>query len=107
MKEKGYQLPLKSTDTAQNRYWVFGIVAPSAAEKEGLLKHLNEQKIGNRPFFWAMHEQPVFLKQGLFQDDQHPVAENLARCGFYIPSGLGTSQEQLEKVVYQIEQYFA
>ncbi|MNJ97625.1 putative pyridoxal phosphate-dependent aminotransferase EpsN [compost metagenome] len=107
LKEKGYQLPLKSTDTAQNRYWVFGIVAPSAAEKEGLLKHLNEQKIGNRPFFWAMHEQPVFLKQGLFQDDQHPVAENLARCGFYIPSGLGTSQEQLEKVVYQIEQYFA
>ncbi|SOD18642.1 perosamine synthetase [Pedobacter xixiisoli] len=107
LKEKGYQLPVIQTDASQNLYWVFGIVAPSETEKEALVKHLNEQKIGTRPFFWAMHEQPVFLKKGFFQNEQHPIAEKLARCGFYIPSGLGTSQEQLEKVVYQIEKYFA
>lgn len=106
LKSEGYQLPVISTNFAQNGYWVFGIVAPTAAKKESLVKYLNKQHIGTRPFFWPMHEQPVFLEMGLFQGERYPVAEKLARCGFYIPSGLGITQEQLEKVVNEIENYF-
>ena len=45
--------------------------------------------IGTRPFFWGMHEQPVFRKMGWYQNEQFPVTERIARRGFYVPSGLG------------------
>ena len=59
------------------------------------MRRLGERGIGTRPFFWPMHEQPVFRKMGLFCIDKHPVAERLARRGFYIPSGLALTDEQI------------
>jgi perosamine synthetase len=97
--KSGYQLPLSETDYAKNIYWVFGLVAPSEAEKERLVNILTTNKIGTRPFFWCMHEQPIFKKMGLFKNESYPIAEKLARNGFYLPSGLGLSNEQQLKVI--------
>jgi perosamine synthetase len=91
----GFQLPLERTDYAENIYWVFGLVADSEAQQEAVVKKLGDAKIGTRPFFWCMHEQPVFKKMGLFKNESYPVAERLARNGFYIPSGLGLSNEEI------------
>jgi len=96
---KGFQLPMENTDYAQNIYWVFGLVADSEAQQEAMVKKLGDAKIGTRPFFWCMHEQPVFKKMGLFENESYPVAEKLARNGFYIPSGLGLSDEDISKVI--------
>ena len=95
---KGFQLPLENTDYAQNIYWVFGLVADSESQQEAMVKKLGDAKIGTRPFFWCMHEQPVFKKMGLFENESYPVAEKLARNGFYIPSGLGLSDEEITTV---------
>ena len=59
---------------------------------------LGDRKIGTRPFFWPMHEQPVLLKMGLFDGVRCPVAERLARRGFYIPSGLALTDVEIEQV---------
>jgi perosamine synthetase len=59
---------------------------------------LQEKGIGTRPFFWPMHEQPVFLKKGMFRDESYPVAERLARRGFYLPSGLALTEDQAIRV---------
>lgn len=91
----GFQLPLEKTDYAENIYWVFGLVADSEEQQEVMVKKLDEAKIGTRPFFWCMHEQPVFKKMKLFENETYPVAEKLARNGFYIPSGLGLSDEEI------------
>lgn len=99
----GYQLPLAATSYAENIYWIFGMVAPDQATKEELVNHLTEEKIGTRPFFWCMHEQPVFQSMGLFKDAHYPVAEKLARNGFYIPSGLGLIQTEKETIVKTIK----
>lgn len=96
---KGFQLPLEKTDYAENIYWVFGLVAESEAQQEAMVKKLGDAKIGTRLFFWCMHEQPVFKKMGLFENESYPVAEKLARNGFYIPSGLGLSDEEITKVI--------
>lgn len=94
------QLPQLKTDYAENIFWVFGVVLcdvnyPDAVSVMELLKTKN---IGTRPFFWPMHEQPVFHKMGLFQNESHPNAENIARNGFYIPSGLAITDEQIDIV---------
>lgn len=45
-----------------------------------------------------MHEQPVLREMGLSDGRAFPVAERLARQGLYLPSGLGLSESQLERV---------
>lgn len=95
---KNGQLPLDYTNYADNIYWVFGIVAKTEDQKNKWIKHLSSQSIGTRPFFWCMHEQPVFQKMKLFEGESYPVAERLARNGFYVPSGLGLTDEEIREV---------
>jgi perosamine synthetase len=64
--------------------------------KEAMVR-LGKLGIGTRPFFWPMHEQPVFKKMGLFAGESYPVSERIARRGFYIPSGMALTGEQMEQ----------
>ncbi len=102
----GLQLPLAKTGYAENIYWVYGLVLKDGVSfnaKEAT-RRLVERKIGTRPFFWPMHEQPVFKKLGLFEGESYPVAERIARRGFYIPSGLALTDEQIERVAKSIRE---
>ena len=92
------ELPLKSTDYAENIYWVYGLVAKTEALALEIQKKLGDNKIGTRPFFWCMHEQPVFNKLGLFLKENYPNAEKIARNGFYIPCGLAITNEEIDIV---------
>jgi perosamine synthetase len=102
----GLQLPLANTDYAQNIYWVYGLVLRDAVpfEAEEAMRRLATCNIGTRPFFWPMHEQPVFRKMGLFEGERYPVAERLARRGFYIPSGLALTDAQMEQAAEAVRQ---
>lgn len=97
---EGIILPIEKTDYADNIYWVYGIVLGKSiqADNQKVVKMLAEEGIGTRTFFWCMHEQPVYNKSGLFLDESHPNAEYLARKGFYIPSGLALTREQMDIV---------
>lgn len=98
---KGLILPIEETSYAQNIYWVYGMVLDKGiqADNKTVQKLLAEEGIGSRTFFWCMHEQPVYQKQGLFADETYPNAEYLARKGFYIPSGLALTKEQMDNVI--------
>lgn len=95
---KCLQLPLKRTDYAENIFWVYGIMADDEALAVRIQKGLNDRKIGTRTFFWPMHQQPVFKNMGLFQNNIFPNAEKMARQGFYIPSGLAITNEEIDIV---------
>lgn len=101
---KGIRLPVPTTDYADNIYWVYGIVLEPERKltNREITKLLADEGIGTRTFFWCMHEQPVYKKDGLFAGETYPNAEYLARRGFYIPSGLALTEEQMERVVIQI-----
>ncbi len=94
------QLSPPATDYAENIYWVYGIVLKDGMgiDAEAAMAKLAQAGVGTRPFFWPMHEQPVFRQMGLFRDAVCPVAERLARRGFYLPSGLGLTEEQQQRV---------
>jgi perosamine synthetase len=100
------QLPLPITDYAENIYWVYGLVLKDdvSVSTEEMLRRLCNDKIATRPFFWPMHEQPVFLKMGLFDGVSCPVAEKIARRGFYIPSGLALTDEQIQQVTLALKE---
>ena len=95
-----FQLAIPETDYANNIYWVFPIVLKDKYkyDAENFCKILSSKGIGNRPFFWNMHEQPIFKKMGLFTNETCPNAEKMARRGFYVPSGLAITEHQIEEV---------
>lgn len=93
-----FQLPLPSTSYAGNIYWVFGLIASTEEIAQQAVAFLSSRQIGTRPFFWCMHEQPVFLKMGWYKGMKLPVSEKMARNGFYIPSGLGLKEEEMHSV---------
>lgn len=102
---KGITLPSQSNKHADNIYWVYGIVLGDdiSVDNRTMVKLLGERGIGCRTFFWCMHEQPVYRNRGMYLDDHYPNAEKLARRGFYIPSGLGLTDEQLETVARSVK----
>ena len=102
---EGLQLPIAKTDYAENIYWVYGCLLKDNVEVDNrqIQKLLAEEGIGSRTFFWCMHEQPVYKNMGLFADEKYENAEYLARKGFYIPSGLALTKEQMDRVVSGLE----
>lgn len=95
----GIQVPVPRTAYAENIYWVYGMVLSDDVlfDAEEAMRRLHKLKIGTRPFFWPMHEQPVFRKKGMFAGEAYPVAERLARRGLYLPSGIGLTDDQIER----------
>jgi perosamine synthetase len=105
----GIQLPLPSTECAENIYWVYGVVLDDAVPFDAVeaMQRLAGQGIGTRPFFWPMHEQPVFRRMKLFDGAKHPVAERIARRGFYLPSGLALTDDQIDQTAKAIRRLLA
>jgi perosamine synthetase len=101
----GFKKPLEKTSYAENIYWVYGLIAENEESLNSVVKKLAINQIGTRPFFWCMHEQPVFKKMGFFLDEKYPNAERLARCGFYLPSGLGLQNDEINYIIDQINSY--
>ncbi|MEO5590481.1 MAG: DegT/DnrJ/EryC1/StrS family aminotransferase [Gemmatimonadaceae bacterium] len=103
------ELPVGETAYARNINWVYGVVIRDdhALDADAAISRLGELGIGTRPFFWPMHEQPVFRKMGLFEGESYPVAERIARRGFYLPSGLALTDEQIDAVSHAMHELFA
>jgi perosamine synthetase len=102
-------LPLSHTGYAENIYWVYGIVLNESLhiDAEEAMKKLATKGIGTRPFFCPIHQQPVLKKMGLFENEVYPVAENLYQRGFYVPSGLALSEDQISHVANSLSQVLA
>jgi len=99
------QLPSEES-WAKSVYWMYALVLSDACGMDNTecAKRLLEKGIETRPFFIGMHEQPVFHKRGLFINEKYPVAEKIARQGFYLPSGLTLTEDQIETVTCAVKE---
>jgi perosamine synthetase len=94
------QKPILKTDFSDNIYWVYGVVSQNSARNASFyISKLAQFEIGTRPFFYPLHRQPV-LKNYFTDTDfgQFPIADRLALNGFYLPSGLALTEEQIDYV---------
>ncbi|MFA6362424.1 DegT/DnrJ/EryC1/StrS family aminotransferase [Methanoregula sp.] len=93
------QLPAEEP-WAKSVYWMYalGLSDTCGMDNTECAKRLYEKDVDTRPFFIGMHEQPALHKLGLFKDEKYPVAERIARKGFYLPSGLTITKEQINTV---------
>lgn len=103
--EKYLQLPLMETEHGLNDFWVFGVVLVGKLSQQSdvVRMELDKVGVGNRPFFWSLHEQPVLKKFGIVPTEKCPVTENIARSGFYIPNSLAITDEQITYVCDELK----
>jgi len=104
----GVQLPLSRTASAENIYWVYGLVLEDSVELSGeeAINELARAGIGCRPFFYPLHQQPVLKELDLFKSGEYQVAERLYQRGFYVPSGLALTENQIVRVSATLWQVF-
>lgn len=104
---KGITLPLTKTNYAENVYWVFGIsIENKKITADQAMKLLAQKGIGTRPFFYPMHLQPILKRMGLYTNETYPNAENMYTYGFYVPSGLAITNEQIHTVANALKEIF-
>ena len=98
------QLPLTKTKFSQNMYWVYGIVIKDKLKLDNnfFIKELQKKNIVCRPFFIPMNLQPIYQKLKIFKNQNFKNSEKLAKKGFYIPSGVGTTDSQIKIVSREI-----
>ncbi|MBS1635498.1 MAG: DegT/DnrJ/EryC1/StrS family aminotransferase [Bacteroidetes bacterium] len=105
---QGFQGPSAYAGTDENIYWVYGLVSlDKGRDAISCMKQLANAGVGTRPFFYPMHLQPVFQRMGLFKGESYPVAEMLAEQGFYIPSGMALTEDQIREVARRLQAEFA
>ena len=97
-------MPLLNTKYCDNQYWVYGLVLKKnlKIDNKYIIKKLEKKGIGCRPFFISMNLQPVYKKLGYFKNNRMKNAEYLSKKGFYIPSGVGTTDFQIKRVSNEI-----
>lgn len=102
------ELPMPETNYSKNIYWVFGIVIKDYhyLDAKSAMKEFAKRGIGTRPFFWGLHEQPILKTLGYKADESYPVSERLSRRGFYLPSGLAITEQQIDFVVEKVKEIF-
>ena len=101
---KNIKLPKKKDKYANNIYWVYPIILKSKINAKQFSKKLIEAGIETRPFFYPMHMQPIIKKLKLVsKKEKFPVSEEIYHKGLYLPSGIGNTIPELNKVVNAIK----
>lgn len=93
------QLPTEKP-YARNVYWMYHVVLRSFERKrrDRVMQLLAERGIETRPAFIPYNLQEVFIRRGLTRPELCPVANRIANGGFYLPSSLGLSQDDVRFV---------
>ena len=94
---------------AKNVYWMFGVVLRDEARIDAaeLATRLARSGVETRPFFLGMHAQPALQSRGWFAGESYPVADRLARLGLYLPSGIGLSSAEIDRVCDALDEALA
>lgn len=96
----GVILPLNQTKYATNIYWIYGLLIEKKLNLTSaeFMKKLGKMGVGTRPFFYPMHLQPVLKKIYNFDHYKLPNSEILYNKGFYLPSGLKITNNDIDIV---------
>ncbi len=84
---------------AKNVYWMYGILVDEkeyGMNRDALRRVLADHGVETRNFFIPMHTQPIYWKQ--YYGERYPVAEDLCKRGFYLPSASSLTLEEIEYV---------
>lgn len=95
----GIQLP-RTELNVHSVEWQYSFLVTNEAKitRDQLAEYLKQNQIETRNFVIPLHQQPAFLKKGLFKKESYPIAEYLSEHGISIPSGLAITNNEMHTV---------
>lgn len=99
----GLVLP-KEMPWAKSVYWMYAVTLDKNIKKSKnqIRKELFENGVDTRDFFYPLHSQPVLAKY-YKKESVFPVSDKASERGFYLPSGLALTKEQLLEVAQALK----
>jgi len=102
---QGIILPVTRPNVT-NVFWMYALRIDE--NKFGLNKNIVRDKlytrgIDTRDFFYPPENQPI-LSDYLESDEQYPITSRIASEGFYLPSGLAITDEQINTITDTLHQ---
>ncbi len=93
---------------ADSVYWMYALTLTKDAPvgKKELRMRLADRGIDTRDFFYPLHTQPI-LRQFVSRQDRFPISDFTSRHGFYLPSGLAITKEQIHTVAVALRDILA
>jgi perosamine synthetase len=87
---------------ARSVFWMFAVLVedPFGLTRDELMRSLARAGVETRRFFLPVHCQPIYVD--LYDPEAYPVAEELARKGLYLPSGMGLSDHDIDLVARMV-----
>lgn len=95
---EGLTLP-QEKPWARNVYWMYAVLVEDdfGVSRDELSSILKKKGVDTRTFFISVHRQPVFAVDDYIRSQSFPVSDELARKGFYLPSGLSLTPDQIQQ----------
>ena len=99
----GLTLPVERP-WARNVYWMYGVVVEDGfgITRDELRQLLARKGIETRTFFIPVHLQPIYYEA--FKGQRFPVAEELCRRGFYLPSGATLTEAEISYICDAVQE---
>ena len=69
------------------------------------MKKLLDLGVETRPFFYPLHKQKILNKN--YRKMHLPNSEYISKNGFYIPSGLGITNDEIKFVIKEVNKILA
>jgi perosamine synthetase len=102
----GLRLPLEQA-WAKSVFWMYAVLVEDGfgLNRDEVRERLRHRGIDTRSFFIPMHLQPVFQakNKNARYFGPFPVAEKISEQGFYLPSGLKITKEQIRHICRAIK----
>lgn len=91
----------------ENIYWVVGVLILNKKYTAKIIREkLFKFKIDTRAFFWPMHKQKIVKKYKIRIKGNFKNSEIISKYGFYLPSGIGTTDKEIEYVSKKLNECF-
>ncbi|MDW5289375.1 DegT/DnrJ/EryC1/StrS family aminotransferase [Formosa sp. PL04] len=94
---------LDEPDGFYSNRWLTCILLENKKDQDGLRLYLEKDNIETRPLWKPMHQQPIFKDAPSYLNG---VSDDLFERGLCLPSGSNLTQEDLQRIVSLITQYF-
>jgi len=88
------------TNLQETSPWFIDVLV-DATRREALIAHLKSCQVGSRPFYPALHAEPVYARTA----ERHPVAEEIAQRGLWLPSASKLTDEQIDVVCAAVREF--
>lgn len=91
-----------SLPATTHSHWLVSILVETPKLRDDLRAAMKDDRIETRPVFYPLHTMPIYARDG----ETLPVSEDVSLRGLALPSWPGLSDEQIERIVRSIRQYF-